>query len=89
MSIFLILFPIFIIVFILRNRYSINEEKHERWMYIKAYKTNKSLKEMDEKFVYNRKFSTIYQGLAIANIWQMLFYAIFLLRRLLLSVVLV
>ena len=44
---------------------------------------------MDEKFQYNRKFSTIYQGLATHNIWQMLFYAFFLIRRLLLSIILV
>ena len=44
---------------------------------------------MDEKFQYNRKFSTIYQGLATQNIWQMLFYAFFQIRRLLLSIILV
>ena len=57
---FLLLFPIVSIIFLTQNKEEINEEFLNRTKYIGAYRTDKSFAEMDERFIYFRKFSEIY-----------------------------
>lgn len=89
MGAFVTLFPVLLGIFILRERDNFIKEQRDRLLYIMSYYVHKSHADMDRKFWKLRKFGVIISGIATKYKPQILFYPIFMLRRLLLAVILV
>ena len=62
------MFPIVGIIFLLRNKDDIVDEFLDRTRYIKAYRTDKSVAQMDARFIFYRKFSAIYEGIKLKSV---------------------
>ena len=84
-----ILFPIISIGFLIHYHWEIVMEQKSRTKYINRYSTNKSLHEMDQTFTLIRKFGTLFSDVNSKTTPKLLYYPIFLLRRLLLAIILV
>lgn len=89
LGIFIVSFQMFSFVFLLKYRQKIKTDVQNRTKYLLSNRTNKSQQELEDLFEFYTKYSTIFKDVSLKSNWQILFFPIFLLRRLTLSLVLV